>query len=60
MEERIEMICNRLVLEHVLEETKKAHSYPAMVIDVFPIYEMGMKKAKWGSKVGACQVLAFT
>lgn len=46
VEERIEMICNRSVLEHVLEETKKAHPYEEMVIDIFPIYEMGMKKAK--------------
>jgi hypothetical protein len=46
VEERIEMICNRSGLEHVLEEIKKAHPYEEMVIDIFPIYEMGMKKAK--------------
>lgn len=46
IEERIETICNRSVLEHVLEEIKKAHPYEETVIDIYPVYEMGHKKAK--------------
>lgn len=45
IEERIETICKRSILEHVLEEIKKAHPYEEMVIDIYPIYEMGRKKA---------------
>lgn len=46
VEERIETVCNRSVLEHVLEEIKKAHPYEETVIDIYPIYEIGRKKAK--------------
>ena len=45
VEERIETVCNRTVLEHVLEEIKKAHPYEEMVIDIYPVYEIGRKKA---------------
>jgi len=45
-EERIETVCNRSVLEHVLEEIKKAHPYEEMVIDIYPVYEIGRKKAR--------------
>jgi hypothetical protein len=45
VEERIEMVCNRTVLEHVLEEAKKAHPYEEAVIDIYPVYEIGRKKA---------------
>ena len=45
VEERIETVCNRAILKHVLEEIKKAHPYEEMVIDIYPVYEMGRKKA---------------
>lgn len=45
-EERIETVCSRDILEHVLEEIKKAHPYEETVIDIFPVYEIGRKKAK--------------
>lgn len=48
VEERIETVCNRLVLEHVLEEIKKAHPYEETVIDIFPVYGIGRKKAVGG------------
>jgi hypothetical protein len=46
VEERIETVCKRSILEHVLEEIKKAHPYEETVIDIYPIYEMGRKRAK--------------
>ena len=46
VEERIETVCNRSALEHVLEEIKKAHPYEETVIDIYPVYEIGRKKAK--------------
>jgi hypothetical protein len=46
VEERIETVCHRSVLEHVLEEIKKAHPYEETVIDIYPVYEIGQKKAK--------------
>ena len=46
VEERIETVCNRSILEHVLEEIKKAHPYEEIVIDIYPVYEIGRKKAK--------------
>ncbi len=46
VEERIETVCSRAVLEHVLEEIKKAHPYEETVIDIYPVYEIGRKKAK--------------
>lgn len=45
-EERIETACPRSVLEHVLAEIKKAHPYEETVIDIYPVYEIGRKKAK--------------
>lgn len=45
VEERIEAVCSRSVLEHVLEEIKKTHPYEETVIDIYPIYEIGHKKA---------------
>lgn len=45
-EERIESICRLESLEHVLEEIKKAHPYEEMIIDIYPIYEIGRKKAE--------------
>lgn len=46
IEERIETVCNRSILEYVLEEIKKAHPYEEAVIDIYPVYEIGRKKAK--------------
>ena len=46
VEERIETVCSRAVLEHVLEAIKKAHPYEETVIDIYPVYEIGHKKAK--------------
>ncbi len=46
VEERIETVCNRKVLDLVLEEIKKAHPYEETVIDIYPIYEIGRKKGK--------------
>lgn len=46
VEERIETVCNRSILENVLEEIKKAHPYEETVIDIYPVYEIGRKKAK--------------
>jgi len=48
VEERIETVCNRSILEHVLEEIKKVHPYEETVIDIYPVYEIGRKKAKGG------------
>lgn len=46
VEERIETVCSREVLDHVLEEIKKAHPYEETVIDIYPVYEIGRKKAQ--------------
>lgn len=46
IEERIETVCSRAILEHVLEVIKKAHPYEEAVIDIYPVYEIGRKKAK--------------
>lgn len=46
VEERIETVCNRAFLEHVLEAIKKAHPYEETVIDIYPVYEIGRKTAK--------------
>ena len=50
VEERIETVCNRSVLGHVLEEIKKAHPYEETVIDIYPVYEIGRKKAEGGTQ----------
>lgn len=46
VEEYIETVCKREDLEHVLEAIKKAHPYEETSINIFPIYEIGRKKAK--------------
>ncbi len=43
IEERIETICAKNVLEHVLDAIKKAHPYEETVIYITPFYEMGRK-----------------
>lgn len=45
VEERIETVCSRAVLEHVLAEIKRVHPYEETVIDIYPVYEIGRKKA---------------
>ncbi len=45
-EERIEAVCAVNILEYVLEEIKKAHPYEETVIDIYPVYEIGRKKAQ--------------
>lgn len=46
VEEHIQTICSLAILENVLEEIKKAHPYEELIIDIFPVYEIGRKKAK--------------
>lgn len=46
VEERIETVCSRNILDHVLAEIKKAHPYEETVIDIYPVYEIGRKRAK--------------
>lgn len=41
VEERIETMCNRTVLQHVLEEIRKAHPYEEPMINICPVYEIG-------------------
>jgi len=44
MEERIETVCAKECLESVIEELKKAHPYEETVIDIYPVYQIGIKK----------------
>lgn len=46
IEVRIETVCSRSILDYVIEEIKKAHPYEETIIDIYPIYEIGHKKAK--------------
>lgn len=48
VEERIEAVCSIAILDHVIEEIKKAHPYEEAVIDIYPVYEIGRKKARGG------------
>ena len=48
VEERIETVCSCVILNHVLEEIKKVHPYEETVIDIYPVYEIGRKKAGCG------------
>lgn len=50
VEERIETVCSLALLDHVLEEIKKAHPYEETVIDIYPVYEVGRKKATEGQR----------
>jgi hypothetical protein len=43
IEERIETVCSRDILEHVIAEIKKAHPYEETIIDIIPIYKIGHK-----------------
>jgi hypothetical protein len=44
VEERIETVCSKDCLECALEAIKKAHPYEELVIDIYPVYEIGRKK----------------
>ena len=46
IEERIETVCRYNILEPVLKAIKQAHPYEELVIDIYPIYEIGRKKAQ--------------
>lgn len=46
IEERIETVCARALLEDVLEAIKKAHPYEETVIDIYPVHEIGRKRAR--------------
>lgn len=43
VEERIEVVCSKELLEQVIEAIKEAHPYEETTIDIFPIYEIGRK-----------------
>jgi hypothetical protein len=43
VEEQIQTICSRHNLERVLAAIKQAHPYEQMVIDIYPVYQMGLK-----------------
>lgn len=43
VEERIETICALECLEEVIAEVKKVHPYEMTVIDIFPVYQIGLK-----------------
>ncbi len=46
VEEKVETVCHREKLEEVLDAIKKAHPYEETVIDIYPVYKIGMKRAK--------------
>jgi hypothetical protein len=48
VEERIETVCSLEILNYVLKEIKKAHPYEETIIDIYPVYEIGRKKANGG------------
>lgn len=43
-EERIETICSLDILKFVIDEIKKVHPYEETIIDIYPIYEIGIKQ----------------
>lgn len=45
-EEQIQTVCEKSRLESVLKAIKEAHPYEETVIDIFPVYEIGMKRGK--------------
>jgi hypothetical protein len=42
-EERIETVCDKALLDKVVEAIKKVHPYEETVIDIYPVYSMGRK-----------------
>lgn len=47
VEEKIETVCHKEKLEQVLDAIKRAHPYEETVIDIYPVYKIGMKRAKY-------------
>jgi len=45
-EERIEAICHKDKLEKALEAIKQTHPYEETVIDIYPVYRVGMKSVE--------------
>lgn len=45
-EEKIETVCHKDLLAAVVDAIKKAHPYEEMVIDIYPVYEFGIKKSE--------------
>ena len=45
-EEKIETVCLKSKLNQVLEAVKKAHPYEETIIDIFPVYRIGMKRGR--------------
>ena len=46
LEEQIQTCCKKNDLEEVLKALKEAHPYEETIIDIFPIYKLGLKKGK--------------
>lgn len=44
IEERIETVCSYSILEHVVEEVRKAHPYEEPGIDIYPVYAISQAK----------------
>lgn len=45
-EEKIQTYCKKTDLEKVLEAVKKAHPYEETIVDIFPVYTIGMKRGR--------------
>ena len=43
-EEKIQTYCKKNQLEQVVSAVKKAHPYEETIIDIFPVYTIGMKR----------------
>ena len=41
VEERIEAVCERAILDQVIVAIKKAHPYEETVIDIYRLYDLG-------------------
>ena len=39
VEERIEMLCEEIYIEQILEEISRAHPYEEPAIDMYPVYQ---------------------
>lgn len=45
-EEKIQTYCKKKELEKVLSAVKLAHPYEESIIDIFPVYVIGMKRGR--------------
>ena len=45
-EEKIQAYCKKAQLESVLDAVKKAHPYEETIIDILPVYTIGMKRGR--------------